>query len=139
MGCEQGVEPLIAVGLPVPPGLDHAVRVEDERTSSGKLLAQLVVALPGVDSEREPAGLESGDVAGRRDKTRPGVAGATAGNRPSLWIDGEVEHGDELARRHLADDDVVRCGEKIARLGVLTCQRAKDELRHRHVRSRPPA
>ena len=30
---------------------------------------------------------------------------------------------------------MVRRGEKVARLRMLACQRAKDELRHRHIRS----
>ena len=51
-------------------------------------------------------------------------------------VDQEVDHRDELPRRDLPDDDVVRRLEEVAGLRVFPRQRAKDELRHRHVRRR---
>ena len=78
MRREQGIEPLVAVGLAAATGFDDAVGVEHERGACRKLLAQLFVALTGVDSEGEPARLESRDLAARPDEPRPRVvAGST--------------------------------------------------------------
>ena len=62
------------------------------------------------------------------------MAGAGAGDLAAHSVDGHVQHGDELARRDLADDDVVRRGEEVAGVGMLAGEGAEDELRHRHIR-----
>ena len=62
------------------------------------------------------------------------MAGAGRRDLAADPVDQQVDHRDELSRRDLADDDVVRILEKVARLLMLARERAEDELRHRHVR-----
>ena len=59
---------------------------------------------------------------------------ARRGHLTLAAVDEHVHESDELPRRDLADDHLVRRLQEVARLGMLACERAKDELRHRHVR-----
>ena len=56
------------------------------------------------------------------------MAGASRGDLVALRVDGDVQHRDELAADQLLVRDLVRVREEVARLGMLACQRAKDEL-----------
>ena len=116
---------------PVRASID-TVGVDHDGATDGKLGAHLLVRLRGVDAEREPAAC--------RPSTRPSGWTRRGSGCPALahehlaaGIDGQVRHRDELADRDLSDDDVVRVCEERRRLGVLACERAEDELRHRHV------
>ena len=51
-------------------------------------------------------------------------------------VDGEVDHGDELPRRDLSDDDLVRGREEIGGARMFSRERPEDELRHGHVGGR---
>ena len=99
----------------------------------------LAVALAAFDAEREPGGGKGRDAAVDAEDPRRRVTGAGARDLARGGIDDEVRHRDELARRDLADDDVVRGGKEVAGLWVLAGERAEDELRHRHVRRRVDA
>src|SRR5829696_9561590 len=53
--CEDTVEPLLPVQIPVPSGLHDAVRVEDEGRAGLELGALGLVVLIRLDAEGEPA------------------------------------------------------------------------------------
>ncbi len=61
------------------------------------------------------------------------MPGARTHNLAVHAVHNEIGHGDELPRRDLAHDDVVRRSEEVARLRMLARERTEDELRQRHV------
>src|SRR5204863_4588803 len=104
-----GVEPLDPVQLLASPRLDDAVGVHDDARAPRHRLAELVVALPGLDPECEPSRLEPANASIREEDARRRMAGARARDLAALAVDGQIDHRDELAGRDLVDDDVV-CG-----------------------------
>ena len=137
---EQRVEPLVAVELAVPPRLDDAVGVEDERRARAAARRR-TPRTPGRRRSRA-RGRAPRAVASIRRRGRsaardgPALAPATC---PLTAVDDDVAHADELAGADLAADHVVRGGEEVGRLRVLARERAEDELRHRHVGGRVDA
>ena len=62
------------------------------------------------------------------------MAGVRARDR--IALDEDVDQRDELPGRDLAGHDLVRRRQEVTRLRMLACERAEDELRHRHVGGR---
>src|SRR5207244_12364720 len=107
-----------AVELAAGARLDDTVGVEDDRGARRQLGANLLVRLRRVDPEREAAAREAFDAPVREDEPRQRMARARAGDLAPR-VERAVRHRDELADRDLADDDIVRVREEVARLGVL--------------------
>ena len=96
----------------------------------------LLVGLSPFDPEHESAHVEAPHGSVGADEPRRWMARAGADDEPTLRVDEEVGHRDELAGRDLAHHDVVRRLQEVRRRGMLARQGAEDELRHRHVGGR---
>src|SRR5919197_1663769 len=90
---------LLAVELAVAASLDQAVGVQNHRVSGLEPRARLLVALPGLDPQREPPRREWLRRALSPDEQRRRMPCRGAGELSVARVDQEVEERDELPRR----------------------------------------
>src|SRR3954452_15968826 len=119
MPYQRLVEPLLPEQLAVPPRLEQAVGEEHGRGSGLEGQPRRLLPLVALDAESETGDDDRLWRFPRRHDPRRRVAGRGAGELAGARVDDQVEQGHELPGRDLAEHDLVRRSQELARLRVL--------------------